>query len=52
MMDINMNILAEYRTITEASKSTNISVGNISKNLTGKGKTAGGFFWKYKNNYG
>lgn len=51
MMDINMNILREYRTITEASKDTNISIGNISKNLTGKGKTAGGFLWMYKNNY-
>ncbi len=51
MMDINMNIIAKYKTITEASKDTNISVGNISKNLTGKGNTAGGFFWKYKNNY-
>jgi hypothetical protein len=51
MMDLNMNILSEYRTITEASKDTNISIGNISKNLTGKGKTAGGFFWMYKNNH-
>ena len=51
MMDINMNILREYRTITEASEDTNISIGNISKNLTGKGKTAGGFLWMYKNNY-
>jgi hypothetical protein len=33
-----MNILREYRTITEASDDTNISIGNISKNLTVKEK--------------
>jgi hypothetical protein len=44
---INGCILEKYNSITEASLSNNITVGNISKVLTGKGKTAGGYSWEY-----
>ena len=45
--DINGNILEKYNSITEASRSNNITIGNISKVLTGRGKTAGGYMWQY-----
>jgi hypothetical protein len=48
MLNLNYEIIKEYDSITDAFLDTGISVGNISKNLTGKGKTAGGFIWRYK----
>lgn len=43
------NVVAEYESITAASKATNINVGNISK-CCRKGGTANGYMWEYKNN--
>ena len=40
--------LNEYPSIKEAAVKTGIIKQNISSNLTGKYKTAGGFIWKYK----
>jgi group I intron endonuclease len=47
--DINNNLIAEYKTITEASILNNISRSSISKVCLGKPKykTAGGYIWKY-----
>ena len=47
-LDLYCNIIAEYDSITDASKSNNLSNGNISEACKGKRKTAGGFIWKYK----
>lgn len=46
--DLGGNILSEYNSIKEASEITGIIKQNISANLTGKYKSAGGFIWKYK----
>lgn len=47
--DINNRLIAEYNTITEASKLNNISHSSISKVCLQKPKyiTAGGYKWKY-----
>ena len=37
--------VAEFSTIAEAAEATGIDKGNISKVLSGKGKTAGGYIW-------
>ena len=42
------NLLREYNSVKEASELTGIIKQNISANLTGKYKSAGGFIWKYK----
>ena len=47
-LDKANNVLAEYSSITEASKATNVNGGNISSVCNNKLKTAGGFQWKYK----
>lgn len=44
--DLQGNILEEYASISEASRQTGIAQSNISRSLTGKRKTAGGFIWK------
>lgn len=44
----NYKILAEYSSILEASRSTNIPKSTISRCLKGN-KKAGGFLWEYKN---
>ena len=41
-------IIKEFNSITEASIQTNIAKSTICKVCNGKGKTAGGFKWKYK----
>jgi hypothetical protein len=40
--------LDEYPSVKEAAEKTGIVKQNISSNLTGKYKTAGGFLWRYK----
>jgi len=48
--DLNMNLLNEFSSITEASLKINITPLQISKVCNGKKyyKTAGGFIWKFK----
>jgi group I intron endonuclease len=46
--DKNMNLIKEFPTLSEASKSLNIPQPCISECLRGKHKTAGGYVWKYK----
>jgi hypothetical protein len=47
--DINNNLIAEYKTITEASILNNISRSSISKVCLKKSKykMAAGYIWKY-----
>lgn len=45
--NLNGNILKLYKSVRDASRLTNINVGNISSCLTGKRKTAGKYIWKY-----
>jgi hypothetical protein len=44
-------VINRYESIMEASKTTGIKHCSISKNLTGKSKTSGGYVWKYANEY-
>lgn len=46
--NIHGEILGEYSSISEAAILNGMTVGNISKVLNNKGKTAGGFKWEYK----
>lgn len=41
-------LIAEFESVIKASKKTNIRYSSISKNASGKQKTAGGYIWKYK----
>lgn len=43
-MDLNDNFIAEYKSLTEASKQTGINISCISNNIAGR---AGNFHWKY-----
>ena len=47
--DMNDNQIAEYKSAREAWKQTGISDTTIGLVCKGKGKTAGGFIWRYKN---
>lgn len=47
-LDENDNIIAEYDSISQASKLTGISAGNISKCCRGILKSVNGQIWKYK----
>jgi len=47
--DLDGNVIKEWNTQKDASKSLNIVGSSINICLKGKGKTAGGFIWKYKN---
>lgn len=47
-LDINGNFIAEYPSVLEAGEACHIWKGGISTVLTGKQKTAGGYIWKYK----
>ena len=47
--DKNMNKIAEYSSISEASKKNKINDRNISSCCKQKRKTAGGFIWRHKN---
>lgn len=40
------NVLNKYESISEASRQTGVPQSNISRTLTGKRKSAGGFLWK------
>lgn len=40
-------LIKQWKGLKEASKSTGIEIGNISKACQGKRKTAGGFVWRY-----
>jgi hypothetical protein len=46
--DLDGKFISEYPSIKEAAEKTGGIKQNISSNLTGKYKTAGGFIWKYK----
>lgn len=50
-LDENKQIIAIFRSISEASRITKIANSNISGVCKGKKKTAGGFNWKYAENY-
>jgi len=50
--DKNGTIIKVWSSITEASKETNINLGNISSTCLGIRKSAGGYIWKFKNNNG
>lgn len=41
-------ILSEFKSISEASKITGVAKATICKVCNGKGKTAGGYRWRYK----
>lgn len=45
----NMNLLKEYRSVTEASLDTKVLGTHISRCARGKRPSAGGYVWKYKN---
>lgn len=45
--DLQLNVLYEYETVTQAAKSTGISRGNIEACCLKKRKTAGGYIWRY-----
>lgn len=47
-MDNNGNVINEYKSIVDASKSTGIDRTQIGRVALGNSKHAGGFVWKYK----
>jgi hypothetical protein len=47
-LDINNNVIAEYKTIKAAYNLLGINAGQIGQVCRGNGKTAGGYKWKYK----
>lgn len=48
-LDLTENIIAEFKSLTEAEKITGIAHQNISKCCKGQLNTAGGYKWRYKN---
>jgi len=46
--DKQNNFIEEYKSITSAAKSNNISITAINNNLKNKSNSSGGFIWKYK----
>ena len=46
MYDIKMNLIAEFSSMSEASRKTGVWQQNISKCIAGKREQAGGFIWK------
>ena len=46
--DKNMNYIASYDSIKEASEKTNANKGDIGKVCIGKRKSAGGYVWRWK----
>lgn len=48
--DLNGNLINEFAAINEAERRTGIPASGITKCVTLKYKTSGGFMWKYKNN--
>ena len=49
--DKDMNFIAEYPSLSEAARQLQISINNICSALKGRHKTAGGYIFKYKENY-
>lgn len=47
-LDLNENIINEFGSAREAARISKVSYGTISNVLINKGKTAGGYIWKYK----
>ncbi|MDC7994039.1 NUMOD1 domain-containing DNA-binding protein [Altibacter sp. HG106] len=47
-MDVEGNMIAEYKSVAEASQSTGANRSSIAKCCRGKYKSASGFIWKYK----
>ena len=45
--DLDNNFIKSYDSITDAAKSTRACLSKIGRVCSGKGKTAGGFIWKY-----
>lgn len=50
-LDLNNNYIAEYDSVLEAGEATGIWKGGISTVLHGSQKTAGGYIWRYKEDY-
>lgn len=48
--DKQWNLIKTYESITQAGEENNICFSNIISVLKGRGKTAGGFHWTYKDN--
>lgn len=46
-LDMNGNIIFQYRSAHHAARELNLSQGSISNVARGRTKTAGGFIWKY-----
>lgn len=49
--DKNDNYICEYNSLTQAQNDTGADISVIIKCCKGKGKTAGGFKWKYKKDW-
>ena len=47
-LDLNGNVVAEYESLSEASRKTKINCGHICQCAKGHEKTAGGFKWQYR----
>jgi len=47
--DKDMNLIAEYHSVNEASRKTDSHQGHISESCSGKLKTHNGFIWRFKN---
>lgn len=50
-LDINNNIIKEWNTIKDAYQQVKLSRTAINNVLSGKNKTAGGYYWCYKEKY-
>lgn len=50
-LDKNNNFIKEYKSIKEAASNINISQTHLVSALKGRSKSAGGFIWKYKEDY-
>jgi group I intron endonuclease len=46
-IDLDGNIIKEWNSVVEAQ--TELNIGGIRNVVTGRAKTSGGFYWKYKN---
>lgn len=47
--DLQNNLIAEFKSLSEAERKTGVYSQNIGRVCKGIRKTAGGFIWKYKN---
>ena len=45
--DLSGAVIGKYKSVSEASKATNVFAGNISRVCQNRRATAGGFVWKY-----